>query len=96
MKQHQLVAPMEDSCTMYGIDQSRKARLSGCFLARLPLAGPDMAVYLVYVFGRLGRRSVVKQFAVCLSPSEDLVDGEASGSQSGLISLPSPTALSSA
>lgn len=31
---------MEDSCTMYGINQSRKTRLSGCLLARLPLAGP--------------------------------------------------------
>lgn len=66
----------------------QKSAALGCFLARLPLAGPRQAVDLVYVFGRLGRRSVAKRFAVCLPRSEDPVDGEVSGSQSGLISFP--------
>lgn len=79
---------------MYGIDHSRKTQLSGCLFAWLPRAGPRDAVYLVYVFGGHGCCSVVKRFAVTLPPPADLVDGGASGSQSGLISFSSLSALS--
>lgn len=88
---------MEDSCTMYGIDQSRKTRRSGCLLAQLPLAGPPRRGLSCLCFWP--PRPPLRGEAVCglfASPPADLADGEASGSRSGLVSFSSPSALGSA
>lgn len=88
---------MEDSCTMYGIDQSRKTRRSGCLLAQLPLVGPPRRGLSCLCFWP--PRPPLRGEAVCglfASPPADLADGEASGSRSGLVSFSSPSALGSA
>lgn len=81
---------------MYGIDQSRKTRLSDCLLARLPLAGPPRRGLSCLCFWL--PRPPLRGEAVCglfASPPADLVDGKASGSRLGPASFPSPSALGS-
>lgn len=83
---------------MYGINQSRKTRLSGCLLARLPLAGPPRRGLSCLCFWppRPPLRGEVVSGLFASPPPADLADGEASGSRSGLVSFSSPSALGSA